>query len=101
MKILAIEKELEIINWSTEQDILKDEARSVYKMYLAGYLREIYFNEHNCAVLILECESKDIAIELLSSLPLFEKKLISFELMELNPYTGYGRIMDNSKNMGN
>jgi len=93
MKILAIEKELGRINWSAEQDTLKNEAHSIYQLYLTGYLREIYFNEQHCAVLILECENKDKAIELLDKLPLVERKLIQFELTVLSPYNGYERIM--------
>lgn len=93
MKVLAIEKEIEGITWSTENDTLEKEALQVYQLYLSGYLREIYFNEQHCAVLILECESIDKANELLSSLPLVIKNRIKFELMQLNPYTGYERIL--------
>jgi hypothetical protein len=62
-------------------------------MYLAEQLREHYFNEEKCAVLVLECESKAAAEMLLAGLPLVEQGLIAFELIELRPYTGYDRII--------
>lgn len=93
MKILAIEKELVDIDWSNENDTLENEAKHAYQLYLSGYFREIYFNEFHNAVIILECESIEKANELLNSLPLVKKGMIAFELMQLNPYTGYDRIM--------
>lgn len=94
MKILAIEKECPNVDWgSVDKGLLEQEALEVYRMYLSGQLREHYFNDDSCAVLILECESKAQAKELLGKLPLVEKNLITFELMELNPYTGYKRII--------
>ena len=93
MKILAIEKEIKTANWSNENDTLVKEAEKVYELYLSGSLREIYFNDNHCAVIILECENLDSAEKLLSTLPLVQKGLISFEIMELNPYTGFNRIV--------
>jgi len=93
MKILAIEKELIDIDWSIENDTLENEALHAYQLYLSGYFREIYFNEFHNAVIILECESLEKAKELLNSLPLVKSGMITFELMQLNPYTGYDRIM--------
>ena len=57
MKILAIEHETRKVDWGLLHDELEVEARKVYELYLEGYIREIYFNEHNSAVIILECES--------------------------------------------
>ena len=94
MKILAIEKEIPGTDWSAvDKALLAQEASEVYKMYLAEWLREHYFTEEKCAVLVLECENKLHAQELLSELPLVKKKLIVFELMELHAYMGYDRIL--------
>lgn len=94
MKILAIEKEVPGIDWSSvDKELLAHEATEVYKLYLSEQLREHYFNEEKCAVLVLECNSKKDAQELLGKLPLVEKNLITFEVMELHPYTGYDRII--------
>ena len=92
MKILAIEKEIKTVNWENEQEILTEEAKSVYKLFLGGHLREIYFTESHNAVLILECENKDIAVDMLGKLPLVKNKVVEFELIELKPYTGLSRL---------
>jgi hypothetical protein len=56
-------------------------------------LREIYFNENKCAVLIIECESLEKAKEQLHTLPLLVGGFIQFDLMELKPYLGFDRII--------
>ena len=97
MKILAIEKEVPGVDWSAvSKELLAQEALDVYRMYLAEQLREHYFNEAKSAILVLECASKVQAQELLGKLPLVEKNLIAFEVMELHPYTGYDRIIQPS-----
>ncbi len=93
MKLLAIEKELQPVDWKNETTTLIEEAKSVYKLILSDVLREIYFTENKNAVLILECISKDKAEHILQKLPLVQKKIISFDLMELNPYTGLSRLI--------
>jgi hypothetical protein len=92
MKILAIEKEIESADWGNQEEILCKEAQRVYELYLSGNLREIYFTHKNIAVLILECDNIENATELLNTLPLVQKGLIAFNIMQLNPYTGFERI---------
>lgn len=95
MKILAIEKEVAGVDWSAvSKDILTQEALDVYRLYLSAQLREHYFTENRQAVLVLECDSKAHAAALLSKLPLVTNNLITFNIMELHPYTGYDRIME-------
>jgi len=94
MKILAIEKELKTVNWENESQTLIEEAKSVYELMLSGNLREIYFSENKNAVLILECEDKIVALQLLNKLPLVKKGIIDFEILELRPYSGFSRLMD-------
>ena len=93
MKILAIENEIEGVEWDTLEDLLKDEAKHVLNLYLSDSLREIYFTENKNAILVLETEDKKAAIKLLDALPLVKSGKIKFEVMELRPYTGYERIM--------
>ncbi len=93
MKILAIEKEIEGVEWDNLEDLLKDEAQHVYNLYLSDSLREIYFTENKNAILVMETEDKKTAIKLLETLPLVKYGKIKFEVMELRPYTGYVRIM--------
>jgi hypothetical protein len=55
MKILAIEKAVPGVDWKTvSQELLAQEALHVYGLYLREHLREHYFNEEKCAVLVLE-----------------------------------------------
>ena len=93
MKILAIEQEIEGINWDNKNQILKEEATHVYEQYLKGYLREIYFTENKTAVLILETDTKISAKKLLGSFPLVREKLIRFDILELHPYNGLDRLL--------
>jgi hypothetical protein len=95
MKILALEKELNIIDWTSQNELLKEESRIVYNFYQEGTIREIYLNESKNAIMILECESISKAEEFLLSLPLVKEGLVAFNLMELKPYTGFNRIIKN------
>lgn len=93
MKILAIEQEIEGKNWNTAKAILKQEAEHVYMLQKQGVLREVYFNEDKCAILILECKNKTEAEVILNKLPLVEHNYIKFEIKELLPYTGFERLI--------
>jgi muconolactone delta-isomerase len=92
MKILAIETELKKLDANSDKEILKDEARSVLELQQKDILREIYFDENHCAVLMLECTDKTEAEKILSGLPLVTGGFISFEIKELHPYTGFSRL---------
>lgn len=94
MKILAIEKQIKPIDWEKESQTLIEEANSVYKMMLSGDLREIYFTANKNAVLILECKNKIAAVQLLAKLPLVIKGIIEFDILVLQPYNGFTRLMD-------
>ena len=93
MKILAMETEMPGGDWSGAAALLKDEARHVYDLYLAGAVREIYFTEAHDAVIILECADLAEAEALLGDLPLVRGGLICFDIKELRPYDGYSRLM--------
>ncbi len=97
MKILAISKETKRVDWEKEEATLKKEAAVVYRNYLSGKLREVYFTEKSDAVLILECKDLREAKRVVNRLPLVKRKIIAFEFMELNPYTGISRIIIQNK----
>ncbi len=92
MKILAIEREIRRVSWENSSELLREEAKHVYQLYLADNLREIYFNENKCAILILETQNMESAKKLLDNLPLVKSGMIEFEVMELRPYTGFDRL---------
>jgi hypothetical protein len=96
MKLLAIEKDNTTVNWSEEKEVLVNESYQVYELMQRDIIREVYFTEADNAVLILECNSKENAADVLATLPLVKAGLISFELMELRPYTGFDRIINKS-----
>jgi hypothetical protein len=94
MKLLAIENETSAINWEDENEVLIAESYQVYHLFQEGIIRDIYFTENENAVIILESASKAEATNVLSTLPLVKAGLISFEVMELRPYTGLDRIIN-------
>jgi len=93
MKILAIENEYPEKTAEEFHPHLEEEARSVWKLYKRGIIREMYFREDQSrAVLILECENVKAAKQELSSLPLISEDMISFELIPLVAYPGLERL---------
>ena len=95
MKFPAIEKQTAPETKLFTTELLTSEAYRAHELYLSGILREIYFNDEHCAVLILECENREMAVGNLAGLPLAEHGFVRFELMELKPYTGYEQIISN------
>ena len=94
MKILALEKEIPGKSSQDFQPHLKAEAERVWELQKSGIIREIYFTEETHeAVLILECDSKAAAEHVLNGLPLVQNNLISFEIVVLEPYTGFDRLI--------
>lgn len=93
MKILAIETEVKKLNSTSDKEILKEEMLAVFELQQKDILREIYFDENHCAVLILECNDKTEAGKILSELPLIKSGFIQFEIKELQPYTGFSRLI--------
>ncbi len=93
MKILAIEKDNPAATDADFTPHLKAEAGRAYELYLAGVIRELYFHrDEHVAVLMLECASLEEANEILASLPLVREGLITFELLPLVAYPGFGRL---------
>ena len=93
MKILAIENEYEGKSSDDFKPYLKDEANAVWELYMKNFVREIYFrNDKTSAVLILECESVEVAEKTLAELPLVKEKLIYFEIIPLVAYPGFERL---------
>jgi hypothetical protein len=93
MKYLAIEVDIEGVDWSNSEAILKEEAQVALTLFEKGLIREMYFDEENCAILIMECQSKTEAEEALMQLPLVKTRMIKFEINALRPYTGFSRLM--------
>jgi hypothetical protein len=92
MKILAIEKEILGVFDTDYQSYLEAEARKAWELQQEGLIRELYFTDDHCAVLVLEARDKVHAREIVDQLPLVQQKLIDFELMALTAYPGFARL---------
>lgn len=92
MKILAIEKELPGVADSYYNPWLEAEARKAWELHQEGLIRELYFTDEYCAVLILEARDKAHAREIVDQLPLVQQKLIDFDLLALTAYSGFARL---------
>lgn len=92
MKILAIEKELPGVTDADYKPWLEAEARKAWELQQLGLIRELYFTEDHCAVLILEANDKAHAREIVDQLPLVQQKLIDFDLLALHAYPGFARL---------
>ena len=93
MKILALERDVPGVAPERFQPLLKPEAARVWELYQQGVLRELYFRgDESAAVLMLECADEAEAARALSSLPLVERRLITFDLIPLKPYPGFARL---------
>jgi hypothetical protein len=92
MKILAIEKEMPGVTGTDYQPHLEAEARKAWELHLQGLIRELYFTDDHCAVLVLEAADKAHAREIVDQLPLVQQKLIDFELLALTAYPGFARL---------
>ena len=93
MKILALEIEAPGLAAAAFAPHLQAEARALWDLHQAGLVREAYFRpDRHTAILVLECDSLEHAEKALSSLPLVQLRLITFELVPLAPYSGYSRL---------
>jgi muconolactone delta-isomerase len=93
MKILAMEKEVPGTEEAAFKLHLQPEAARVWELYQAGVLREMYFRaDWPGAVLILECADAGEAEDVLSTLPLVQAGLITFDIIALVPYPGLARL---------
>lgn len=94
MKILAIEKNIPGVKFEQfTPELLKLEAAKAWEYYESGIFRELYFTkEDNRAIIILECETSEIAKKYLKELPLMQSQLIDFDIYELTNYTGFKRL---------
>jgi len=96
MKILALEKEVPgITDNRFTPEILRTEAVRAWELHQAGKIRELYFrHDRQEAVLILECGDTEEARSVLSTLPLVQEGLITFDVIPLTAYPGFARLFE-------
>lgn len=93
MRILALEIERTNAPQPELRALLIEEAKSVWRLYQEGVIREAFFRaDRSAAVLILECASAAEAKQRLSQLPLVSAGVIDFDVIPLVPYSGFARL---------
>lgn len=92
MKVLAIEKVTPGAATEGFKTFGKAEAGKIWQLIKDGFVREIYFDQNHNAILMLECNDIQHASKLLNELPFVKNNLISFQLHQLGPYTGFDRL---------
>jgi muconolactone delta-isomerase len=95
MRILALEQAAEAAEAGASEPFLREEAEQVWKLYREGTVREIYFRaDRREAVLMMEARDADEAAGILSTLPLVREGLIRFDVIPLEPYSGFERLFN-------
>jgi hypothetical protein len=98
MRILAVSKTSPGVTREQILPHMKSEAARVWELYQAGVIREIYFRDDGPgAVILLESGNAEEARKHLDSLPLVQRKMISFEVVGLTPYPGYAKLFAGPK----
>jgi len=93
MKILALAHERPDVDWTQYSRALEEEAAAIWRLYLDGTVREMYFTaDTGEAVAILECAGEDEARQALAGLPLVREGLLNFEVRALVPYDSFERL---------
>ena len=93
MKVLALGRDLVAADDPRFAELRPAEARTVWELYQADVLREIYFRADSPnGVLLLEVADVAAARAAIGRLPLVAAGLIDFELIPLRPYPGLGRL---------
>jgi hypothetical protein len=93
MKFLAISHEIPGIPKERFQPLLKAEAAYLWESYQSGLVRELYFRaDRSEAILVLECNDLEHAQAVVAALPLVQEELITFEIIPLVAYPGFGRL---------
>lgn len=98
MQILTIERELKSLDPRHHEELLREEAATVWASKKQSVIREIWFTEGDRhAVVMLECASAAEAARHLSTLPLVRDGFVRFEVMALRSYDGFDRLIGAGK----
>lgn len=93
MKILALEAENPEPPQKEMQPYLIEEAQTAWRLMQTGIIRDIYFRaDDHTAVIMMETQDIDEAVEKLDELPLVREGFIRFDVMQLDPYDGFARL---------
>lgn len=94
MRILAIETELKTTDAQADATLLREEAAAVWALKKSGSIRDVWYTTWGRrAVVMLELPSEEMANKCLGGLPLVRDGFIRFEVMALQEYDGFERLM--------
>jgi len=79
--------------------LIRDEARTVWKMYESGLVRELFYLENlDGAALRCEAASLEELKKGVETLPMIRDGLLVPEYIPLYPYTGFGKLFTKVEN---
>jgi muconolactone delta-isomerase len=82
-------------------DLAEAESRRTWELVQAGAIRTIDFRtDRRDVVLTLEVDDEAEASAVLASLPMAQARLISFEVIGLRPYDGWGGLFASDAERG-
>lgn len=91
MRFIAIEKSLCPLMLG-EEVLQEQQAKQIYDLYLKNYILEMNCIEDSQEIVLkMEAISKREALAILSKLPLVRAGKSTFELIEIQPYSGFER----------
>jgi hypothetical protein len=95
MQILVITRDAPGADWEGKDEILRSEARDVWRLQQLGIVRNIWFTDPGRdAVLLLECDGAETARTTLEDLPLVRSGLITYTMLALSAYDGFERLFE-------
>ncbi len=79
--------------------LIRDEARTVWKLYESGLVRELFYLENlEGAALSCEAASLEEVKQGVETLPMIRDGLLVPEYIPLFPYTGFGKLFTKIEN---
>jgi hypothetical protein len=98
MKILALEYKLPGVTVECISQYANAETLRIWELHQQGVIRELHFRaDRNEIVLMLECETVELARQALKTLPSGKQGLAYFELIPLRTYTCFERLFQLEK----
>jgi hypothetical protein len=95
IQFLVITSDAPGANWEGKDEILRNEARHVWRLQQRGIVRNIWFTDPGRdAVLLLECDGAETARTALKDLPLVRSGLLAYTILALTAYDGYERLFE-------
>ncbi len=73
---------------------VRQEMQALWDLYRAGFVREMYSPGVPGAILVLEAQSIEEAVERLGELPLIAHQIMHLELIEMHPFSALAALFE-------